>query len=225
MRDWLQEFPALKELTISREEVKFTMPRFSEWPINYGEDFTESDLNEFLERRLLSSEAFGAKISAASSAIDQHQLTINIRRGDYYSTPFEEIYGIDIESFVAEAITHFDHFTSIRVISDDLEWCRTHSDMFPSNLPIHFGGVTPGVFGDLAALACSSKLILPNSTFSYWGGFLSDLLSQKRNKIVVPEIHERYVDESRAWPLPAWWTRVNAISSLHSGAMPDELDD
>ncbi|MGY5318324.1 alpha-1,2-fucosyltransferase [Neomicrococcus lactis] len=224
MQNWLDEFPALQDLTITRKDVRVTMPRFSEWPINYGVDFTESDLNDFLERRLLSSEAFEAKISAASSAIDQHQLTINIRRGDYYSTPFEEIYGIDIETFVAEAITHFDDFTSIRVISDDLEWCRAHTGMFPSNLPIYFGGVTPGAFGDLAALACSTKLILPNSTFSYWGGFLSDLLSQKRNKIVVPEVHERYQEESRVWTLPAWWTRVNTTSSLNSGASPDELE-
>lgn len=221
MQDWLDEFPALQELTIAREDVRLTMPRFSEWPIYYGVDFTETELNKFLHRRLLSSQDFATKIAAASNAIDPHQLTINIRRGDYYSTQFEKIYGINIESYVAEAITLFDDVTSIRVISDDLDWCKNHLAMFPKNLPIHFGGVTPGAFGDLAALASSAKLILPNSTFSYWGGFLSDLLTEKNNKLVVPEIHERYDGESRKWPLPDRWLRLTTASSLASAASPD----
>ncbi|APF40446.1 alpha-1,2-fucosyltransferase [Neomicrococcus aestuarii] len=208
MEDWLIEFPALRDLTIEPQHVAFWMPRFSEWPISYGVDFSEEDLAAFIEKRLLASSTFSRRVAEASKNVDSGALTINVRRGDYYSPEFEDTYGMDIRAYVSDALASFDNITSIRVISDDLSWCKDNLDVIPKSIPKHFGGVVPGPFGDLATLAVSRNLILPNSTFSYWGGFLSDYLSQRTNRVVVPQIHERYDDGDRFWPLPDRWMRV-----------------
>ncbi|GAA2557593.1 hypothetical protein HD598_000148 [Neomicrococcus aestuarii] len=208
MEDWLIEFPALRDLTIARDKVAFWMPRFSEWPISYGEDFSDADLAAFLEKRLLASSVFSRRVAEARKIVDSGELIINVRRGDYYSPEFEGIYGMDIRSYIRDALPKFENYTSIRVISDDLNWCKDNLDVIPENIPKHFGGVVPGPFGDLATLAVARNLILPNSTFSYWGGFLSDHLSQRMNRVVVPQIHERYDDGDKIWPLPDRWVRV-----------------
>ena len=44
------------------------------------------------------------------------------------------------------------------------------------------------MFGDLAVLAAAHRLILTNTTFGYWGGYIADALNQAQ--VWVPSEHE-----------------------------------
>ena len=46
------------------------------------------------------------------------------------------------------------------------------------------------MFDDLAVLACAKRLILANSTFSYWGAFIAQVLGAQLENIVAPAFHQ-----------------------------------
>lgn len=214
MESWLNEFPSLRELTIHRDKVGFTTPRLSVWPIDYGTDFSAAELDDFLRERILSSKTFASSVEQATNDSKNDDLLINVRRGDYYSAEFEPNYGINIGTYIRDSLDKFDDFDRVRIISDDISWCRANSDLFPKNHELIFGGNVSGPFGDLASIAVAKRLILPNSTFSYWGGFLSDLIYDRQNTVVAPVVHERIGSETQEWSLPQHWSRIDTVPSI-----------
>lgn len=173
MAPWLQEFPGLAALTVREEDVGFRQPRSVEWGQRPQVDFLLPDLKEFCREVLLP----GSDFCAREAQVMPEATVVNVRRGDYYSVPaHRRQYGMDIRGYVAAALAALPQEGTSRVVfvSDDVAWCREHlTDVVG---PDREALTLPGehdMFRDLAQLAFARNLILANSTFSYWGGYLA----------------------------------------------------
>ena len=99
---------------------------------------------------------------------------INVRRGDYLTQPNRPpVVTLD---YINEAYKRLPYCDKIIVLSDDINWCRENIDL--PNL----------IFVDnykdcdaLWLLSLCDHFIISNSTFSWWGAYLS----RTENKVVV----------------------------------------
>lgn len=218
---WLEEFPELRALTIPRQELKILDARHVEALYNYGDPLGHEQLVSFVNARLLHSPRFSARMQRARQELGAEALVINVRRGDYYSNPeFRKRYGIDIKGHVREALALLGHSPTERphafVVSDDVGWCE---DNLSELINVHrvFRGEQHSMFNDLAALACAKQLVLANSTFSYWGQFISRSLKGSQ-RAVATAAHEYYPDKKKMViaPLDPSWLRTSATPGAYN---------
>lgn len=153
-------------------------------------------------------------------------LVVNVRRGEYYSDPVVAAYfGFNVAAYVATAVdlslAHGGTPARIHVVSDDVGWChRTLHAGLSAVAPVTYGQAKDPV-SDMAALVRAPRLILANSTFSYWGGFIGDVLSPGR-EVWAPWLFCRSVDggDSRGQLSPAW----DVVTEIPGGWGPPEPD-
>lgn len=233
MEPWLSTFPELRRLSVSRRDVGFFDRRFISSGQSFGTEFSELELQGFISSCLLESTSFKAELSRARQGLAGRSLVVNVRRGDYYSVPeFCTIYGMNIESFVQEAVSRVAaeiDITGVRVVSDDPKWCRDNLGVLNDYGPVDYGTEERTPLRDLATLAAADTLILANSTFSYWGAYINNVLRSAQSPCNVwapafhgrhPASHSRYVGEGLAWQLDPNW---NVIDDLPYGWEPRDL--
>lgn len=146
----------------------------------------------------------------AREAMGDDALVLNIRRGDYYTNPdLQRRYDLDAHEHVRQAQALLGYAPGARpaavIVSDDVPWSQEHLSDLATLTPL-----TPprqaSMFNDLAALATASTLVLANSTFSYWGQFISRSVSGTQ-RAIAPAAHEYYPDTGQVVDLlfdPAW---------------------
>lgn len=203
MVQWWSEFPALRRLTVTRDELRFSDRR--EWDTawlyqRFGVDFTRDQLHAFIR------EVFAKRASGDA----EERLVINVRRGDFYATEFEAKHGFDIVGYIDVALDQFSDRGGALVISDDPEWCRAN---LGKTLKARVGDVEyaePSPVQNLLALASSTRLIGANSTFSYWGAYISDALHSE-TQIVMPRFHARMAHGSDAHQLDPKWIALDGF--------------
>ena len=93
-------------------------------------------------------------------------VAINVRRGDYLKLEYR--HPVCRMSYFNKAISYFDKTMCFLVISDDIEWCKTHfkGDNF------YFVENEPPLI-DLYLQSMCTHNIISNSTFSWWGAWLN----------------------------------------------------
>ncbi|GGF51813.1 hypothetical protein GCM10011519_27300 [Marmoricola endophyticus] len=205
---WLEVFPALRELSRRRAQVRPWDRRVLEHDHSeLGVDFTLADLDAFVHERLLSAPGFA---DAVERATDPGELVVNVRRGDYYSVPaFRALYGFDQDGYlraaVAGSVAADGPPRRVRVVSDGLDWCREHLGWLEDVAPTRFGSIDEGPLGDLAQVCAATRLVITNSSFSYWGAYVSGVRSGRPASVWAPRLHRRDINGGRAWQLhPAW---------------------
>lgn len=118
-------------------------------------------------------ETFANRIHAATSPVAVH-----IRRGDYLSNPDAlRIHGLCDASYYRSALsnlaTHLNQPLSLFIFTDDPLWVRQHlalpSEMIDSQLLIE--GTTAEE--DMMLMSYCHHHVIANSTFSWWGAWLS----------------------------------------------------
>ncbi len=203
--EWYAAFPALRGLTVERIRVfdrrEHIPPRFYQ---AYGEDFTQDELARFvlevLQPPALPSFAAGT-------------VTVNVRRGDYYVSPERtRDFGFDIPHYLTAALELAEAQAPVDrvvVVSDDVAWAAqavaaARPDLGQREL-VHGSAVD-----HFMALARSPRLILANSTFSYWGAYVSDALHAHAS-VHVPDFHSRSATDAGAWQHAPWWTPVSTL--------------
>lgn len=220
MEAWLHMFPALAPLTVARADVPWRARREEVWNQSYDHS-GRAVLDAFLDDALLSSPRFSALLADTPAA----PAVVNMRRGDYYAdAAFRAQYGMDIRAYLAEALPLAGIGDGpITVVSDAPEWCReTLPRWFPGprwEVP----GREHGMFGDLAHLARAERLVLANSTFSYWGGYLCERLAARDGRaaaVVAPRFHVRTIHGGAAWQLSPTWRVVDNVER-ELAAVPD----
>ena len=111
----------------------------------------------------------------------QHNPTLflHIRRGDYLH-PFNHHHCVDLGAYYERALALFPGDAYVLVCSDDIEWCKaTLPSRYPSvgsNKWIWFTGDTYATLS--AMMGCTLGGICANSTFSWWGAYLSRSLEK-----------------------------------------------
>lgn len=107
-------------------------------------------------------------------------VAVSVRRGDFavdanhYLLPFEYYIG---------AITLYFPEKDIMVFSDDIPWCKVHFCMADRRIVF---SENKNAIEQLSLMSRFSDFVLANSTFSWWGAYLSQA---KTKKVVRPYYH------------------------------------
>ena len=111
---------------------------------------------------------------------DADDVRSNVRRGDYYSAPrFRGLYSFDIAEYVRVALAKSiergrGRRPTIRVVSDDPAWCRLKLvPGGPADVEYAAGGQPARALPHARRRA---SLVLANSTFSYWGAYVGNVV-------------------------------------------------
>jgi len=121
------------------------------------------------------------------------QVAIHVRRGDYVGNPFyvqlwkTNYYERAMELFPQEKFL---------VFSDDIEWCKAHFIGKQFEFSEGNDEVT-----DLNLMAGCKGVIMANSSFSWWGAYLS------KGKVIAPK--EWYTDGNKTRTVcPEQWVQI-----------------
>lgn len=215
MAQWFAAFPRLAGLVVAPAEVRLRDVRELGFFQRFGTDFTASQLAAFVEEALLSGTELGERAFAEPLGTDT--VTLNIRRGDYYSvTTFRGMYSFDIAEYLRVALVRQQEvagaFDRIRIVSDDPAWCRVKLTFLSELAEVTYADHGRGAWGDLLELARSPRLVLTNSTFSYWGAHLSNQVHPETYGLTVaPWFHRRDIYDGWAWFLDPRWSIVEDI--------------
>ncbi|KRE97324.1 hypothetical protein ASG76_00920 [Nocardioides sp. Soil774] len=203
---WLPVFPeAHQRLVLLRDEVRFTDRRVQPWrnEVELDARYDPPHLEAFCREFLLP--------GVGNAAAPADRLVVNVRRGDYYAPEHVDEFGFDVVSFVRaavdEAISGGGAPASIRIVSDDTGWCDDHLGFLKGIAPVSFGA-TNDPLSDLRELAQARRLILSNSTFAYWGGYIGDVIAGER-QVLAPAFWGRSEPGSTRHLRPEW-TAVDA---------------
>ena len=211
MQCWLEAFPLLEALSVKRSDVRLCSRRTWGWFSAYGEDFNREHLQHFITDCLLSPEL------VAHAELRAQVLTINVRRGNYYSEPhFRGTYSFDILAYLSEALDEIETeavMDRIHVVSDGVDWCRLklHAQLTTVGLDIKYCDPTESPLSNFLDCASSAALIGTNSSFSYWAGYVSNVLHGPLSMVVMPRFHARLGADYDAYQLDPDWIVVDNI--------------
>ncbi len=217
---WIPIFgPAAEALTIERSQVRWTDRREIGLFNEYGVAFDAGDLASFIEGFVLPSGVVAAQKLPDSLRLGERDVLVNVRRGDYFTNEANRrSYSFDTDDYLRVALAQARRtggdIDRILVVSDGIQWCREHLSWLAQHcetLVWEDTGQPPDVH--LAALANAPRLILTNSTFSYWGGYLSTWATNRPDWVVAPWFHRREDEGGAAWQLDPNWTIVKDIPS------------
>ena len=220
-RYWLPHFPAVRPYLVEASDVSFWDHRdhfYARKEEHSGDPrgFTDESRAEFVRDWILTSPAL--QDAGRGELTDDRVLTLNVRRGDFYSNPWHRPeYAFDVESYVREAVPRtIDQDGPVRrihVVSDDLVWCRNHlgwltsyadevTEPDPSAQPIdHFRDVVS-----------SRRLVIANGTFSLWGAAISRvLLDAPQRTVWAPAFFQRRYGPGRCVEYDQDWSFVDAL--------------
>ena len=211
--EWISAFPTLQPLSISPAELRKGDRRLSIPALffqEFGVDFNREQLGRFIHDAL----GVRPRQSGQPAPSPGRSITMNVRRGDYYSVPsFRAEYGFDLAGYFEEAfesIAGSEIALRVCVVSDDPEWCRRELPWLSQRaMEVEYVGPDRGPTACLLALAKARTLILSNSTFSYWGAYLSNYIHGDNYEcVVVPKLHSRSVRAGAAWQHDPRWNTL-----------------
>ena len=204
---WLKYFPNLKDFVLHSDDFKFydNLDYFSSYYQNFGIDFNINELTDFINQYILT-ESFFKNFAA------DHRTVINIRRGDFYSSEKKSPSEFDQIQYVKRIFKNHPELLTLPVfvISDDISWCQkelyflekvSHLHFLPDNKPID----------DFIAISTAKNLIVTNSTFSYWGGYISKVIN-KENLVIAPNFGATFYKDSIAIQLHSDWKIEDIIN-------------
>ena len=125
-------------------------------------------------------------------------------------------YSFDIAEYVRTALElteqrdgAVDH---VDIVSDGIDWCRDRLAWIeqPGRRVTFADGVTP--MEAFARVSAARRLILTNSTFSYWAAHVSTVRYADNHSLVyAPWFHRRDIDDGASWHLDPRWSVVRDI--------------
>ncbi|OOQ58068.1 alpha-1,2-fucosyltransferase [Mucilaginibacter pedocola] len=129
-------------------------------------------LREFSFPRLDKSNFFIAnKMEAADNSVSVH-----IRRGDYLLPAISGVHGVLPLSYYRTALgilKNRHQNLSLFIFSDDIDWAQQHLDTFGLNTVFVEGNHGDESWKDMALMSACKHHIIANSSFSWWGAWLS----------------------------------------------------
>jgi hypothetical protein len=204
---WRAALPRLEPLLAGPEDLAWRRARYipPSFLQAYGVDFSSAELQRFVREVMLPT--LPLPVGPTPDVV------VNVRRGDYYADPaFRRLYGFDVVDYVHRALDELATVTTpawLSVVSDDPAWCAEQLAGLADRADrVTFGAQTPGSLGDFVEVAAARALVLPNSTFSYWAGYVSGFVhGDDHVGTWVPDLHQRNIDDGRPWQHdPRWRT-------------------
>lgn len=212
MAPWLSHFPRLQELTAPAGRMKLWQQRVHDFDQRFPAD-DRAALESFIRTYLLAAERFRGEPDPVDGL-----LTVNVRRGDYYSSPkFRPLYSFNIPEYVQAAVTGANEqlpVTSVAVVSDDPQWCRENLGFLSDYGPVGYQSPQDGPIDNLVQLSRAGRLVLGNSSFSYWAAYISNTWHDGGHELTwAPWFHCRRFLDGAAFQLDPRWSVVEEIPS------------
>lgn len=203
---WLEWFPGIERLVIEPADIGWRTTRKHDYSQEFGRDFSRDQLQAFVRDYVTSSPRFAELVQRHAG--DASTVVVNVRRGDYYSVPLHRgRYSFDVVEYLREAIHRAREAAPIErvvIVSDDPAWCELKLGWLAETAEVVFPVAGEHPVENLARLAGAERLILANSTFSYWGGYIAQARNEAAH-IIAPLFHCRDVNGGAAYQLdPAW---------------------
>lgn len=143
--------------------------------------------------------------SLRSRILSSESVCLNVRRGDFVNNDFHGTIGIDYYIKSLDILYNkLNKKFKIFVFSDDIEWCKDNLQFdFETEFIDHsYKGFK---FSSYLYLMQSCKyFVIPNSSFAWWGAFLSDY----DNKIVIAPLKWFNNDFNTSDLIPDTWIRI-----------------
>jgi len=135
----------------------------------------------------------------------ENPIALHIRRTDYV-TNSENHHNLSLK-YYEDALSRFESDRNVIVFSDDPEWCN-EQELFSEDRFLISENIDNRV--DLCLMTLCSDFIIANSSYSWWGAWLS---SNKDKKVIAPIEwfgKEGYTkDHDTKDLIPNEWTRIN----------------
>lgn len=225
-RPWRDEFPKIfDEIVVARSDVHIWDRRETNYWQSIGDHFSLAELNSFC-RRYIAEEpvVHGERPAVPHYVSDPGTVVVNVRRGDYYSDPtLRGNYGFDVARYVKQALQEQEGrrpVVRVHVVSDDLVWCAKNlTEAISRHGEISLAPSSRTPVDDFACLVRAERLILTNSTFSYWAGYVAQEL--KPSPIVVaPIFHARQYNNGHSFHLHPDWICLTGYGELPDPVRP-----
>lgn len=201
MNYWNVFFPKLNTFVLKNTEIRFFDKKIktNSFYQNYGKDFSTEDLLTFLQTNILCEEKnFKLKKST--------ELIINIRRGDFYTPQHSKMYGFDQVNFIQRAILCLSDYDSIGIVSDDIEWCKKElAFLYNYTTVINFYDQKP--LDSFIKICNAKKLIITNSTFSYWGAYINEVINPYC-EVVAPSFNASHINNGKMFQNSKKWNLI-----------------
>ncbi|MEY3598257.1 MAG: hypothetical protein RL521_679 [Bacteroidota bacterium] len=138
-------------------------------------------------------------IALKKQMAEHPSLSVHVRRGDYVKHPkYKDICTLE---YYHQAIGYMlDHVPNcqIFVFSDDLPWCQENFKNYPCQFIDHNRGADS--FKDMQLMSLCQHHIIANSSFSWWGAFLS----QHQGITIAPKKWKNNMEGTRQLIPPHW---------------------
>ena len=230
MRYWIPHFPAVRPWLVEPDDVGLLDQRAHHWadPEAHSGDrrgFTDESRTAFVRDWLLTSPDL-AGIAGSDLARDD-VLTLNVRRGDYYSNPAHRPeFAIDLATYLRAAV---DGAVSadgvprrVHVVSDDPGWCRRELAWLADVAPrVTYPDPSDGPIDNFRDICSSRRLVISNSTFSMWGAAVA-AVALGETRVWAPAFFQRRYGPGRCYEYDAQWSFVD---DLPGGWQPDWVLD
>lgn len=109
---------------------------------------------------------------------NKNTAVINVRRGDYLTQPLN--HPVVSKEYIFEALKYIPNCEKYIILSDDLEWCKENIKL---NNAVYVDNYWNG--DALWLMSQCSYFIISNSSFSWWGAYLS---KNSNKKVISPSI-------------------------------------
>lgn len=184
-RPWLAEVPGFAaRFLIERADVSLLDRRGHYWArkeaeSGHAQGFSPGGRIAFITEALLP-EPLLAGVQDSPLNTDR-SLTIVVRRGDFYDDPHHRAwYAFDVAAYVrlavAGSIERDGEVDRIHVVSDDVEWCRTHLPFLAESARGTWAGPSDSAASNFRDACGSRRLVITNGTFCLWVAFISRTL-------------------------------------------------
>lgn len=188
----ITDFPSLRNIN------KIQLPAFfigfwqSEKYFLHNQNIIRNDLQ-------LKTPLHGKNKVIANDILDHNSVALHVRRGDYNNWPHFGMCNIDYYkksvSFIEDQVENPKFF----IFSDDHDWVKKNIQIQHPSYHITHNDVEKG-FEDLRLMSLCKHFIIANSTFSWWGAWLS----LNKDKIVTI-------------PKPWFISRIPALRYIDNG--------
>jgi hypothetical protein len=138
----------------------------------------------------------------------QNSVTVHVRRGDYSRPPFNQMYKLMDLDYFLKALEYLEDVELLILLTDDKAWCKENLER---RLPykVIYSPFRDELF-DFVLLHLGRRLILSNSSFSWWAAFLKLLQGDTHVTVIAPSRWYRasgklaYLDNRVHFFPPSW---------------------
>jgi hypothetical protein len=135
----------------------------------------------------------------------ENSLCIHVRRGDYVGNSYYDVLGEEYYTKAIERVKSLTTIDKIYVFSDDIKWCEENMSFDKPSMFVgeEYKGEKDG--GHIVLMSACRNFIISNSSFSWWGAWLSNY----KDKIVIAP-KQWFVDEkiNSEDLIPKEWVRI-----------------